>query len=232
MFRMNAPNCNILALGLLLAASPVHAQQRDPSIAPQCTRSSASFCRQTLHDKFLSYAVGTFGPRALFVPLFPASYLMAFPPDRYPRDWREGLPALGRNYADQFAAQTSFQTARFATSAILHEDLLYHRSASKSALVRAGHALVYSFVDKSDSGRVEPPHVAGCRRADKMGPDNLGVPAHFNDVSHADRSMAIPFWCTGWPQRGRRILAGDSPTREQVTPKNHPPAPGIVDTLG
>src|ERR1039458_8803445 len=30
-----------------------------------------------------------------------------------------------------------------------------------------------------------------------------------------------PFWCTGWPQRGRRILAGASPTREQVTPKSH-----------
>ena len=85
---------------------PRVAQQSDASIAPRCIGSSASFCHQTLHDKFLSYAVGTFGPRALFVPLFPASYLMAFPPDRYPRDWREGLPALGRNYGDQVAAQT------------------------------------------------------------------------------------------------------------------------------
>jgi len=144
---MNAPTSNlILVLGLLLAASPAHAQQRDASVAPGCTGSSASLCRQTLHDKFLLYAVGTFGPRALCVPLFPASSRMAFPPDRYPRDWRQGLPALGRNYADRFAAQTSFQTARFATSAILHEDLLYHRSASKSPLVRAGHAVVYSFV--------------------------------------------------------------------------------------
>src|ERR1022692_2918513 len=115
MFRMNAPNCNILPLVLLLAAPPVHAQQRDPSIAPQCTRSSASFCRQTLHDKFMSYAVDTFKKKALFVPLFPASYLMAFGPGRYPRDWREGLQTLRRNYAVQHAAQTSCQFSRLAT---------------------------------------------------------------------------------------------------------------------
>ena len=115
---MNAPTCStILALGLLLAASPVHAQQSDASIAPECTGSSASFCRQTLHDKFLSYAAGAFGPRALFVPLFPASYLMAFPPDRYSRDWREGLPALGRSMPiseDCCSIAPSYQTVRYS----------------------------------------------------------------------------------------------------------------------
>jgi hypothetical protein len=217
MFRMNAPNCNILALGLLLAASPVHAQQRDPSIAPQCTRSSASFCRQTLHDKFLSYAVGTFGPRALFVPLFPASYLMTFPPDRYPHDWREGLPALGRNYADQLAAQTSFQTARFATSAILHEDLRYRRSTSKHPLERVGHALAYSFVDKSDSGHAQIAwsNFAGAAASGYVG--RLYLPAGFNDVSHADTSMAIRFGAVA----GRNVAEEFSPELVRLAKKLH-----------
>jgi hypothetical protein len=214
---MDAPTCNILALGLLLSASPVHAQQRDPSIAPQCTGSSDSSCRQTLHDKFLSYAVGTFGPRALFVPLFPASYLMAFPPDRYPRDWREGLPALGRNYADQFAAQTSFQTARFATSAILHEDLRYRRSTSKHPLARAGHALAYSFVDRSDSGHAQIAwsNFAGAAASGYVG--RLYLPAGFNDVSHADTSMAIRFGALA----GRNVAEEFSPELVLLARKLH-----------
>jgi hypothetical protein len=100
---MNASTCSmILALGLFLAVSPVHAQQPAVSIKSPCTRSSASFCRQTFHDKFQSYAVDTFGPRALFVPLFPASYFIAFPPDRYRVRrllWSVGFDDLSEGFA-------------------------------------------------------------------------------------------------------------------------------------
>jgi hypothetical protein len=170
-----------------------------------------------LHDKFLSYAVGAFGPRALFVPLFPASYIMAIPPDRYPRDWREGLPALGRNYADQFAAQTSFQAARFATSAILHEDLRYRRSTSKHPLARAGHALAYGFVDKSDSGHAQIAwsNFAGAAASGYVG--RLYRPAGFNDVSHADTSMAIRFGAVA----GRNVAEEFSPELVRLAKKLH-----------
>jgi hypothetical protein len=179
---MNALRFNmILGLGLLLARSPVRAQPSPHSD------------RQTLHDKFMVYAVDTVGPRALFLPIVPAAAIMAFPPDRYPRDWRQGLPALGRNYGNQLAAQATFQTARFATGAILHEDLRYRRSASRNPLVRAGHALAYSFVDRSDSGRAQIAwsNFAGAAASGYVG--RLYLPAGFNDMSHADTSMAIRF---------------------------------------
>jgi hypothetical protein len=165
----------------------------------------------------MSYAIDTFGPRALFVPLFPASYFMAFPPDRYPRDWRKGLPALGRNCADQFAAQVSLQTARFATSAILHEDPRYHHSASKHPLLRAGHALAYSFVDKSDSGhgQIAWSNFVGAAASGYVG--RLYLPAGFNDVSHADTNMAIRFGVLA----GRNVAEEFAPELSRLTRKLH-----------
>ena len=149
--------------------------------------------RQTLHQKFVSYAGGTFGPRALFAPLFPTAYLMALPPDHYPRGWRQGAAGLGRNYGDQLAKESASQTARFATSAFLHEDLRYHSSGRKNALARTGHALAFTFVDKSDSGRTEIAwaNFAGSAAGGYLG--RLYLPNGFNDVSHANTDMYIRF---------------------------------------
>jgi hypothetical protein len=215
---MNSLTSNmILAFGLLLATSPVSGQQPDASAPSPCTASSTSLCRQTLHDKFMSYAIDTFGPRALFVPLVPAAYLMAFPPHHYPDDWRQGMSALGRNYGDQLASQTSFETARFVTGAILHEDLRYHRSGSKNPLARAGHALAFSFVDKSDSGRTEIAwsNFVGATASGYVG--RLYLPAGFNDVTHADVRVAIRFGAVA----GRNIAEEFTPELLRLTKKLH-----------
>ncbi len=47
----------------------------------------------------------------------------------------------------------SQRTARFLTGLALHEDLRYVRSNSKNPLMRTAHALAFTFVDKTDSGR-------------------------------------------------------------------------------
>jgi hypothetical protein len=198
-------------------ANAQHIQPLHPSVTSRCVPPRSSLCRETLHDKFVSFAVGTVGPRALFVPLFPAAYLMAFPPDHYPRDWRQGIPALGRNYGDQLAAQVSFETARFSTGVILHEDLRYHHSACKNPLMRVGHALSYSFVDKSDSGRTQIAwsNFAGTAASAYVG--RLYLPAGFNDVSHADTSMAIRFGVL----MGRNVAEEFSPELVRLTRKFH-----------
>jgi hypothetical protein len=211
-----------LALGILVVSSSAHAQQQNSaipagaSVASPCKPSEVA-CKQTAHDKFMSYAIAAVGPRALFFPLIPAVYLMAFPPDRYPRDWRQGLPALGRNYGNELAAQWSLETARFVTSVIVHEDLRYHRSASRNPLLRAGHAVAYSFVDKSDSGHAQIAwsNFAGAAASGYVG--RLYLPAGFNDVSHADTSVAIHFGLIA----GRNVAAEFSAEFSQLARKLH-----------
>jgi hypothetical protein len=96
----------------------------------------------------MAYAIVTVGPRTLFVPTFSAATQMANPPDAYPRDWRLGPGAFGRNYGNALAPRASKDTARFLTGALLREDFRYRLSTSKNPLVRSFHALAFTFVDK------------------------------------------------------------------------------------
>jgi hypothetical protein len=67
---------------------------------------------QTFYDKFMVFAITTVGPRALFVPAFPAAIRMANPPGNYPPAWRQGAQAFGRNDGDQLATASAFETGR------------------------------------------------------------------------------------------------------------------------
>jgi hypothetical protein len=146
---------------------------------------------QTFHDKFMAYAYGTVGPRALLAPGIPAGFRMAHPPSHYPREWRQGAAAFGRNYGDQLATLSAFQTGRFAVSAALHEDLRYQRSTSANILVRAGHAFASTLVDRSDDGhaRLALANFAGLAAGSYVGMSYL--PSGFNDVTHADQRLAV-----------------------------------------
>jgi hypothetical protein len=104
-------------------------------------------------DKFTIYAHQTFGPPAAILPAFTAGMGMANPRKHYPREWRDGGGAFGRLYGDSIAMASSQHTARFLTSVALHEDLRYVRSNSKNPLLRTAHALTFTLVDKTDSGR-------------------------------------------------------------------------------
>jgi hypothetical protein len=148
---------------------------------------------QTFHDKFMEFAVTTAGPRALFGPAFPAAIRMANPPSHFPAEWRQGAEAFGRNYGDQLATVATLQTTRFVFGAALHEDLRYHPSTSTNFFMRTGHALTYTFVDRSDSGhaRVAVSNFAGLAAGGYVGTSYL--PNGFDDVAHADQRIVFQF---------------------------------------
>lgn len=178
----------LLPLLCLVLSSTTHAQEQ--VLIPESARDAHA---KTIADKWRAYTRGTFGPRALFEPLFPAAYLMAWPPNHYPRDWRQGIPGLARNYSEELAAQVTFQTARFGAGILLHEDLRYHPSTTRNPLKRAGHALAFTFVDRSDDGHPQPAfaNFIGSAAGGYVG--RFYLPAGFNDVSHADTRMTIRF---------------------------------------
>jgi hypothetical protein len=106
----------------------------------------------TDHDKWEIYYHRTYSPAAVIFPLFGSGIQMANPKKDYPADWKDGMGAFGRIYGNAMAQRTARGTADFGTQLLLHEDPRYQRSDSTNPLLRVGHALVWTFVDKSDSG--------------------------------------------------------------------------------
>jgi len=144
-------------------------------------------------DKFTIYVHQTFGPPALIFPAFTAGMGMANPRSHYPREWKDGPGAFGRLYGDTLAMATSQRTARFLTSAALHEDPRYVRSNSKNPLMRTMHAVAFTFVDKTDSGRntIAFSNFAGAAAGGFVG--SAYLPHGYNDLTHAQQRMAAQF---------------------------------------
>jgi hypothetical protein len=144
-------------------------------------------------DKFTIYAHQTFGPPAFIFPAFTAGMGMANPRNHYPREWKDGAGAFGRLYGDSIAMATSQRTARFLTGVALHEDPRYVRSNSKNPLVRTMHALAFTLVDKTDSGRstIAFSNFAGAAAGGFVG--RAYLPQGYNDLTHAEQRMAIQF---------------------------------------
>ena len=178
---------------------------------------------QSFHDRFMAYSVTTVGPRALFVPAFPAAIRMANPRKNDPREWRQGAQAFGRNYGDQLATASAFETGRFAVGAALHEDFRYHPSSSTNVFVRTGHALAFTFVDKSDDGhaRLAVANFAGLAAGSYVGMSYL--PSGFNDVTHADQRLAVRLGTLA----GSNIGAEFAPDLFRFAMKHHLPRPKI-----
>jgi hypothetical protein len=149
--------------------------------------------RLSFADKFTIYAHQTFGPPEIIFPGFAAGMAMANPRSHYPRDWRAGAEAFGRLYGDSIATVTSERTARFLTGVALHEDPRYARSNSKNPLVRTMHAVLFTFVDKTDSGRntIAFSNFAGAAAGGFVG--RAYLPQGYNDLTHAEQRMTIQF---------------------------------------
>src|SRR5258707_4286163 len=107
----------------------------------------------TAEEKLSVYVHRTLGPPALILPAFGTGLLMLNPPSHYPREWKDGGQAFGRNYGNTVAMVTARETASMLASVALHEDSRYRPSGSANALRRAFHALCYTVVDRTDSGR-------------------------------------------------------------------------------
>jgi hypothetical protein len=148
---------------------------------------------QTFHERFKDYAICAFGPRAFFTPVIWAGLRMANPPSAYPHEWRSGIGGFGRNYGNAFAWQTSLETARFLTGALLHEDFRYQKSTSKNPWARTLHALAFTVVDKSDSGhnQIAFANFAGAEASGIVG--NLYLPSGYANFTHAENRAAYAF---------------------------------------
>jgi hypothetical protein len=118
---------------------------------------------------------------------------MANPTKHYPREWKDGAGAFGRNYGDSLAMAASQRTARFLAGVALHEDPRYVRSTSKNPLLRTTHALAFTLIDKTDSGRntIAFSNFAGAAAGGFVG--NAYLPHGYNDLTHAEQRMAFQF---------------------------------------
>ena len=159
-----------------------------PVLPPGLTRAPLTF-----QDKVHIYEHKTFGPPAVILPAFGAGLGMINPPSKYPKEWKDGSAAFGRNYGYRVADHTSRNTAQFLTGTLLHEDPRYLRSTSTNPFVRTVHALVFTVFDKTDSGRTT--FAAGnFASAAAGGFVGMGIlPDGYNDVTHAEQHMASEF---------------------------------------
>jgi hypothetical protein len=228
----------VFALGTSLAGVSIQAQDPVPPFTPMVPKPVQAPVAaagdpwfapiaiggpQSFHERWMSYAIVTVGPRTLFAPFVAAGIWMANPPRRYPADWREGVEAYSRNYGNALAPRVSKDTARFLTAALLHEDFRYRPSTSSNPVVRSLHALAFTFVDKSDSGhnRIAVANFVGAGASGFVG--NLYLPSGFNNLGHAETRTAFAFGGLA----AENLLREFIPDLLSVTHKLHAPFPRI-----
>ena len=117
-----------------------------------------------LNGKFKFYGESVIAPRNFLVPAAGALYRMANPVDQYPREWKDGGGAFGRNYGDILARDVSGKTAKFAVGALLREDPRYFPSEDRRLGARVFHAIKFTLIDKADSGSDRIAGVQLCQR--------------------------------------------------------------------
>jgi len=159
-----------------------------PILSPRLTRAPL-----TVQDKFVIYVHKSFGPPALILPAFGAELGIINPPSKYPKEWKDGGGAFGRNYGYRLADRTSRNTAQFLTEALLREDPRYLRSTSTNPFARTVHALAFTIFDKTDSGRstFAASNFAAAAAGGFVG---MGILPHgYNDITHAEQHMASEF---------------------------------------
>jgi hypothetical protein len=169
----------------IAARTPMNAL---PLLPPRMTRKPL-----TAEDKLQLYIHQTFGPPAVILPVFGGALAMLNPPNRYPRDWKDGASAFGRNYGETVAAGTARKTAGMLAGIAFHEDPRYMPSTSSNVVLRIGHALAYTVVDRTDSGRktIAFSNFAAAGAGGLVGMAYL--PNGFNDATHAEQRILAQF---------------------------------------
>ena len=172
-----------------------------------------------MRERFLLQAHTTFGPIAFLSPAGEAAITMAHPPDHYPREWRDGAGAFGRNYGSELGRHTAGGLTHFATAWVDGEDARYFRSTSSNPGRRFVHAMLFTIVDRTNSGRrtLALSNFAGSTAAGFVG--NLWEPDGFNDTTHALQRSALEFGTFG----GANIFAEFSPDLSHLMRKMHIP---------
>jgi hypothetical protein len=173
----------------------------------------------TLRERFLLQAHTTFGPIAFLAPAGEAAITMADPPDRYPRDWRDGGGAFARNYGSEFGRHSAGGLGHFATAFIDGEDPRYFRSMNTNPAHRVAHAMLFTLFDRTNSGRrtLALSNFAGSTAAGFVG--NLWEPDGFNNTTRALQRSALEFGTFG----GANLFAEFSPDLSHLMHKMHVP---------
>ncbi|WP_263355786.1 hypothetical protein [Acidicapsa ligni] len=147
--------------------------------------------RITFKERVCLQAKISFGPTAFIVPAYESGIIMADPPSHYPREWSDGGGAFGRNYGAEFGRHATGGITHFATAALLREDPRYYPSLSTNYARRSMHALIFTLVDRSDSGHrtFAVSNLAGSAAAGFV--TMAYMPDGFNDTTHAYQRAAI-----------------------------------------
>jgi hypothetical protein len=147
-------------------------------------------------NRFRYYMTETYwNPSALTAPAFSAGLRMANPPGKgataYPDEWRKGAEGFGRNYGDAFVSRVSAHTGQFLTGAITREAPHYAPSTARGFLARSAHAIAFTFIDHTDSGRPMPAvsNFVGAAAGGFVG--DLYLPGGFRDVTHAGQRATV-----------------------------------------
>jgi hypothetical protein len=145
----------------------------------------------TLHDRFTLEARTTFGAGAFAVPASEAAITMADPPTHFSHEWSDGAGAFGRIYGADFARHTTAGLTHFSVAAIIREDPRYYPSTSTNLVTRVGHVLVFTLVDRSDSGHrtLAISNISGSFAGGFVG--MAFYPDGFNDTTHALQRSAL-----------------------------------------
>jgi hypothetical protein len=195
-------------------------QQSTPSIIPFLSpRSGRPLQPMDLEDKFKYFVEPAFGPRRFFTNAVSTGIRMANPPKNYPHEWHAGAEAYGRLYGDGFARTAAESIGRFSASVLLHEDPRYRRSESTSFPARLGHALAFTFVDRTDGGHptVAISNFAGAAAGGFIG--NAYLPAGFDNLTHAGQRSTIAFG----GMAAQNVMAEFSPEISRALKKLHVP---------
>jgi hypothetical protein len=146
-----------------------------------------------LRERFIFGAHASFGPTAFIIPALGAGFAMVDPPSHYPRDWKDGAPAFGRNYGAQFGTDGVAALTRFATAAIDREDPRYYPSSLSNPLHRVAHAIAFSIIDRNSSGHrtLALSNFTGAASGGFVG--MAWEPDGFNDPTHALQRGEIQF---------------------------------------
>ena len=136
-------------------------------------------------DRTAYYARHSFDAGSLISPVLPAAIFMASPPKRYPREWRDGAEAFGRNFGNALASETAANSGKYLAASLLREDPRYYPDTRTNAFHRVMHALVFTIVDRSAEGK---PRLAVSNLAGSLAGGFVGrayLPAPYADNTHA-----------------------------------------------
>jgi len=136
-------------------------------------------------DQTHYYVKNAFDAGSLLIPALPAAIVMLDPPSHYPHEWKNGGAAFGRNFGDALATELAAKTGKYVAAGSFREDPRYFRSTDRGAWKRLGHAVGFTFVDRSVHGdrMLAVSNIAGAFAGGFAG--RAYLPEGYDDRTHA-----------------------------------------------